>query len=473
MEIFNYYFEMPTEIPALNVTGVFFILYVLICSLLLFFNNKHVRNIILFLASCFFIWTFSKDYYYLIVSLLVCIFGYLFGFLLNKFKNKLLLIISVIVTVLFLIVFKNAYIFNNSIIVPLGISFYALRLIWYLNHIYNDRIEFNYNPLYLFNYIIFFPCFTAGPIEKPDHFINQLKEKGNFCFKNLREGWFRFLYGIFEKIVICDFVGTIVDKILPVPEVNGVTVLVGVVLYSFQIYLDFDSYSNIAIGVSKIFGLDVEENFKTPYLSVNIKEFWSRWHISLSTWLKENVYIPLGGNKKGAKRKIVNICLVFIVSGLWHGSSLNFIIWGLLHALLRIVEDYLESKINKIVNIDYVFFKPIRIIINFCLVTILWIVFKCDNLSDILSIFGRIFINGGKIFSTIEITHNEIIWLNIVLAFTIIVDIVRYFVNVFYWFAKMLFPFRYIIYAAGIFIFLVFGVYGGSFNSTDFIYRWF
>ena len=473
MEIFNYYFELPSEIPALNVTSLFFIVFVFVASLLLFFNDKLIRNAVIFATSCIFIWSFSKDCYFLLVSLAFCIYGYISSLILNKVKIRWLFWILAIEPIIFLLGFKGIIGGENGIIVPLGISFYVLRLVWYLRQVYNNELKFDLNPLYVFNYLIFFPCFSAGPIEKPDHFINQLKVKGNFSFSNIREGWFRFLYGVFEKIVICDFIGTVVDRILPVHEVVGITVFVGIILYSFQIYLDFDSYSNIAIGVSKIFGLNVNENFKTPYLSKNIKEFWSRWHISLSTWLKENIYLPLGGNRKGNVRKIINICLVFIVSGLWHGSTFNFILWGLLHALIRILEDFLEQKLKKFINIDFILFKPIRILINFFLVTFLWVIFKYENLNDVLNIFGRLFSFSSGLFSNVEITHNEIMWLTILLIYVVLVDIIRYFVKIFNLFSKAVFPIRYVFYVVGIVIVLIFGVYGGSFNSADFIYRWF
>lgn len=473
MELFNYYYELPSVFPALNVTSVYFIIFVLIVSFLLVFKNRYIRNIILLIANLFFIWTFSQNFYFIIVTMSFCVFGYISSLIIKRFKNKIIFYLSFFLLVIGLFTFKNINIFNNNLVIPLGISFYVLRIIWYIRKVYSNEITCVLNPLYLFNYLIFFPCFSAGPIEEPSHFIDQIKQDVDFSFNNLKEGWLRFFYGLFEKIVICDYIGSVVERILPVNEVTGITVLVGILLYSFQIYLDFDSYSNIAIGVSKIFGLSINDNFKTPYLSSNIKEFWSRWHISLSSWLKENVYIPLGGNKKGIKRQFINICLVFLVSGIWHGTSLNYIIWGLAHALLRIIEDTIENKLSKRININFFPIKLIRIVLNFVIVSFCWLFFKYVNMSEIPLLMSRMLTFNNVLFSNVNITINEKIWLLILLCFVVLIDIIRKRIDLFNKVSSFIFIFRYAIYFIGIVIFLIFGVYGGNIESTDFIYRWF
>lgn len=211
-----------------------------------------------------------------------------------------------------------------------------------------------------------------------------------------------------------------------------------------------------------------------PYLATSIKDFWGRWHISLSSWLKDYIYIPLGGSKKGNLRKYLNILIVFLVSGLWHGVALNYLIWGMGHGLLRVIEDLIalpfkNIKLNKVAK----FFISIPlIVINFGVVTFLWIFFKYDFNSATL-ILSRIFTSSPLNFELIGLTTNEVYWLYIVIGVSVLVDIFRYFFNVADFLGKRIFILRYAVYVVMIITFLVFGMYGGSFDSNDFIYRWF
>lgn len=210
----------------------------------------------------------------------------------------------------------------------------------------------------------------------------------------------------------------------------------------------------------------------TSYVATSIKDFWNRWHISLSTWLKDYIYIPLGGSKKGEIRKYINIIIVFLVSSLWHGITINFIIWGMGHALFRIVEDYIYNKYFKNKKARPLL-KIILIMFNFTIITILWIFFRYENINDALGIINRIFISSQLDFELIGLTHNEIIWLCVVMDVVIAFDVLRYFFDVFELVGNQVFIIRYVIYVVLILTFLVFGVYGGSFDANDFIYRWF
>ena len=473
MVLFNYYFEPISTFPVLNVTSAFFIIFVFGTSLISYFWKSILKPYVLFLASIVFIWSYSNDFYYLFIVLAYCIFGYIFGLLLSKFKNKILLALSILIVVTALCFFKYSYLIDiNNIIMPLGISFYTFKLISYLVSVYNGKVSFDYNPIYVFDYLLFFPSFVSGPILKPKEFINELKEKKSFDFKEARRGWMQLLYGIFEKIVICDYFGLIVTATLDNSEISGLAVLLGVFLYALQIYLDFDSYSNIAIGASRLFGFNISDNFKTPYLSRNLKEFWSRWHISLSEWLKEYIYIPLGGNKKGTVRKYINILVVFLISGVWHGSYMNFIVWGLLHGIIRIIEDIIDIPLKKVINIDNIFFSIIRVIINFVIVCLLWLVFRSSSIEEVVSILNRISTTSID-FESLGFTYYQVEWMIILIVFVFIIDLIRYKWDLFKITSKTIFIVRYAIYIIFIFVFLIFGVYGGSFNSADFIYRWF
>lgn len=472
MLLFNYYFELPKVFPTLQFTSIYFLLYLVAVSILLFFIKHHfLRNIIIFISSIFFIWTYSKDFYYVIVACGFCVYGYIASLIVNRFRNKILLLILDAIPIIGLLYYKKILFFNSPVIVPLGISFYVLRLIWYLNYIYYGKIEFQKNIINFANYLIFFPSFVSGPIENPKHFIEQIKKDEYAPYRSISKGWMRLLYGVFEKIVICDYFALLVERLLLNPEVTGCAVLLGIVLYSFQIYLDFDSYSNIAIGAASLFNIELNENFKSPYLAINIKDFWSRWHISLSTWLKENVYIPLGGNKNGNVRKALNILIVFIISGLWHDFAIHYIVWGSAHALLRIVEDLIESRINKNI-LDNFFVKIIRICINFILVTFLWLIFKYNHFSLILEIMGRLFTPINIPLSEL-LTHHELLWLGILVLFIIILDIIKDKIDILRFLSHPANILRFAIYLVFIVVFLVFGIYGGSFEATDFIYRWF
>ena len=217
-------------------------------------------------------------------------------------------------------------------------------------------------------------------------------------------------------------------------------------------------------------GFKLERNFHVPYLSTSIKDFWNRWHISLSSWLRDYIYFPLGGGRKGDLRKYLNVLIVFFVSSLWHGITLNFLIWGMGHGVIRVVED-LIAKLFKNKKPNF-FVSLLLIFINFTIVTTLWIFFKY-GFSDAIATIQRIFMKSPLSFETINLTHNEVIWLCVVLSTVVITDILRYFLDLGDFFGKHIFVIRFVLYAAMILLFLVFGMYGGSFDANDFIYRWF
>ena len=467
MFIGNYYYEPITSLPTLTVTSAYFVIFCFVVFCLSRPFKSFLRPLILLVANFIFVYSFGLNN--LLWLLGFSIVGYLLGLVNDKHKNKYIIVISSLIYGFALLGYKIINLNDNSIIIPLGLSFYSFKIISYLCDIYYGKIKAEKNIFYYLDYVMFFPCITAGPINRAEYFLKEIRSKHEFDYQDIASGFFLLACGIFEKLVFCDFIGSVVTRSLNV-ELNGLNTLLGVVLYSFQIYLDFDSISNIAIGSARMLGFKLDRNFHVPYLATSIKDFWNRWHISLSSWLRDYIYFPLGGGRKGDLRKYLNVLIVFFVSSLWHGITINFLIWGMGHGVIRIIED-LVAKFFKNRKPRFVV-SILLILINFIIVTTLWIFFKYD-FSDAALTIQRIFAKSSLDFEAIGLTHNEVVWLCIVLSTVLITDILRYFFNLGEFFGKHVFIIRFVLYAAMILLFLVFGMYGGSFDANDFIYRWF
>lgn len=467
MFIGNYYYEPITSLPTLTVTSAYFVIFCFVVFCLSRPFKSFLRPLILLVANFIFVYSFGLNN--LLWLLGFSIVGYLLGLVNDKHKNKYIIVISSLIYGFALLGYKIINLNDNSIIIPLGLSFYSFKIISYLCDIYYGKIKAEKNIFYYLDYVMFFPCITAGPINRAEYFLKEIRSKHEFDYQDIASGFFLLACGIFEKLVFCDFIGSVVTRSLNV-ELNGLNTLLGVVLYSFQIYLDFDSISNIAIGSARMLGFKLDRNFHVPYLATSIKDFWNRWHISLSSWLRDYIYFPLGGGRKGDLRKYLNVLIVFFVSSLWHGITINFLIWGMGHGVIRIIED-LVAKFFKNRKPRFVV-SIFLILINFIIVTTLWIFFKYD-FSDAALTIQRIFAKSSLDFEAIGLTHNEVVWLCIVLSTVLITDILRYFFNLGEFFGKHVFIIRFVLYAAMILLFLVFGMYGGSFDANDFIYRWF
>lgn len=235
-----------------------------------------------------------------------------------------------------------------GLILPVGISFYTFQALSYTIDVYNGRIEKEKSLIHFALYIGFFPQLVAGPIVKASEFLPQLMERRFVTGKRLAEGIQIFVFGMFKKVVLADNLSVYVDEVFRTPSVFGSgTVLLAVVSYAIQIYMDFSGYSDMAIGCAKCLGYDLNKNFNLPYLSQNVSEFWKRWHISLSTWLQQYLYIPLGGNRKGEVRTYVNLMLTMLLGGLWHGADWTFVLWGGLHGAALCVHKFYLKKFHK------------------------------------------------------------------------------------------------------------------------------
>ena len=282
---------------------------------------------------------------------------------------------------------------------PVGMSFYMLMAISFLADCERGLFDDFPSLIEVLIYISFFPTILSGPILKAHEFIPQICDRKKIDKDRLTRGLWLIVIGLFMKLCMADRLGVSVDKVYQAPVVySGLTLFMTSVGYSLQLFFDFAGYSNMAIGTATLLGFDINPNFNLPYMATNPSEFWNRWHISLSSWLKEYVYIPLGGNRKGNTRTYINIMLVMIVSGLWHGNTVNFLIWGILHGAGQLVHRAIFGK-RKDANVSGTI-RILSMILNFLFVNFLWIPFRAKTLSDTWTIVKRIvtFADGASYF---------------------------------------------------------------------------
>jgi len=257
-----------------------------------------------------------------------------------------------------------------SVILPVGISFYTFQTLSYTIDIYRRKIDPVRDPVAFFTFVAFFPQLVAGPIERAASLLPQFISKRQFSYDKCVAGLRLALWGLFKKIVIADNFGLLADRLFDLNlQASGPSTILASVFFALQIYTDFSGYSDIAIGISGMLGIDLMKNFATPYFSGSLREFWRRWHISLSTWFRDYVYIPLGGNRVSHLRMEFNLFITFVLSGLWHGAQITFVIWGALHGLFLIVERKIGFRAGRAVTIPLVFF----------IVSLLWLPFRAEN----------------------------------------------------------------------------------------------
>ncbi|MDQ7026846.1 MAG: MBOAT family O-acyltransferase [Anaerolineae bacterium] len=325
-------------------------------------------------------------------------------------KRRLLLSLSIIVNLTVLFTFKYFNFFNeslstvfaqvgfdyqpitHSLILPVGISFYTFQSMAYTIDVYRGRIPVETNLGIFATYVAFFPQLVAGPIERAQNLLPQFRQKYKFDYDRVVSGLRLILWGAFKKVVIADSAAVYVNKIYNgLPEFTGLPLLLATIFFTFQIYCDFSGYSDIAIGSARVMGFDLMENFRQPYLSRSIREFWQRWHISLSTWFRDYVYIPLGGNRSSLARYLFNLMFVFVVSGLWHGSNWTFVIWGTLHGLYIIAEVLYTHRNKQSMMRDGLLLRWFQQGLTFTLVVFAWIFFRANTLSDAQYVITNMF----------------------------------------------------------------------------------
>ena len=374
----------------------------------------------------------------------------------------------------------------ESIIAPIGISFYSLCALGYVADVYKSKAPTERNFIKYILFISFFPVVTSGPIQRSDVFLEQINEEKKFSYEQVRSGVLMIAYGLFAKSFVADRLGYIVDKAYEGYETHtGCILLIGVVAYAFQLYCDFMGYSFIALGSAKALGFELPENFRQPYFSRSVKEFWGRWHISLSTWLRDYIYFPLGGSRKGKARTLINIAAVFIISGIWHGRGLTFIVWGALHGIFRIVEEltlkirdgFIERFGNKPAG---KILSGLTVIWTFILVDFAWLFFRAESLDSALVIIRRIFTENDLVRTLREGTYTFgrsrkelLVWvLGLVIVF--IVDLVHEKgVHIGEWIGRRNVILRWALYLIFIAFIIVSGIYYYGYSASTFIYSGF
>lgn len=410
-----------------------FLVFFIVVTLAYFSLSWRGRWMLLLGASCYFYMVFKPVFILILFGTIVIDYyaGIWIAQAQNQKQRKLLLVISLISNIGILAFFKYYDFLGDSInqtlhlgglrslvpplerlipqqiaewmvngagkvILPIGLSFHTFQAMSYTIEVYrgNQKPETNFGIYAL--YVMFYPQLVAGPIERPQNMLFQFHTYFKYDFEQLKAGLMQMAFGFFKKMVIADRLTVVVDSAYDIhSDHNGLTLAVATIFYAFQIYCDFSGYSDIAIGSARVMGFTLMDNFRSPYESKSISEFWGRWHISLSTWFRDYLYIPLGGNRKGEYRKYFNQFLVFMVSGLWHGPTWNFVIWGGLHGTYQITAS-LRDKWLKAAGISFpqnAFTRYLNVLITFLLVTFAWIFFRNSTapVSRAFEIIGKIF----------------------------------------------------------------------------------
>ena len=386
-------------------TSISFLYYFLPALIIIYFiTPKKYKNIILLIASLLFYFYGEPKYVFLMI--IEIIIAYIGAILIDKYKNqsKNILITTLFIHVFLLIIFKytdfiiqtindisNANIKLLNIALPIGISFYTFQIISYLIDVYNGKVKVQKSIIKLATYVSLFPQLVAGPIVRYQTVEKELDDRVH-SFNNFAYGIRRFSIGLAKKVLIANALGELCTKAFVLNETTVIFYWIFGISYMLQLYFDFSAYSDMAIGLGRIFGFNFPENFNYPYISKSITEFWRRWHISLGTWFKDYVYIPLGGNRDGKYKQIRNILIVWLLTGIWHGANWTFLIWGLLFGIILIIE---KIFLNKFMEKLPSFIKRIYVLF---IVMILFIIFNAENMSVALTNIKGLFGMNGEVF---------------------------------------------------------------------------
>lgn len=391
-----------------------FMLYWLVCK-----KNKNLQNGLIVAASLFFYGYW--DWRFLGLLLLTAFSTYFAGLWMQKEnvdgKRKWISVAAILLNLGILFGFKYFNFFIQSfvdafslmgkevsvhtleIILPVGISFYTFSALSYSIDVYQRKIEPTKDLLAYLAYVTFFPSILSGPISRATKQLPQYFQKRDFCYDCIVNACKSILLGGVFKYCLADRLGIYVDAVYGnLTNHTGTTLFLASILYTIQIYADFAGYSLLAIGFGKLFGIELQTNFVRPYFSRTVTEFWRRWHISLTTWFRDYIYFPLGGNRVKKARWMLNTMIVFVVSGLWHGAEYTFLIWGAFHGLCLVLEKLVYGNKMKQLGNGLSFGNVIRMLLTFCIVSFAWIFFRADNFSDAATIISKIFTDHGPLF---------------------------------------------------------------------------
>jgi len=466
--------------------GVFFIV-VFLLNAFVFNKNLKYRNIFLLVVSYFFYGWW--DWRFLILIFFSSMLDFFLGKKIDEEQNpvnrKWLLAVSLGINLGLLGFFKYAGFFVESftaaftffgfpiksyainIILPVGISFYTFQTLSYTWDIYKRQLKPNHDVLRFLAFVSFFPQLVAGPIERASHLLPQFDSIKKINYQQLRSGFLLMAVGFFKKIVIADRLARFVDPAFAdYDQLAGYSAIIAILFFTLQLYFDFSAYSNIAIGCGRMLGFELSLNFNKPYLSTSFSDFWRRWHISLSSWFKDYVYIPLGGNKSGKFFTIRNFLIVFLLSGLWHGASWNFVLWGLFNGLFLIILDPFVNKFNK-----FTLGKLFAGIIVFSCWALSLVLFRTSNFEQAKIIYSQIFIISSKTIDSYGLSIKELNFTFTILIFYFILEWIELnFSSLSDWLFKRNLLFRWAVYILIILSIIILGSYGSEMNDKQFIY---
>lgn len=448
-------------------------------------------------GSLLFYWyisEYSKHRFIILVGeTLIC---WLLSHLMKKIKGegrrKLCLVISILFTAIPILAIKMFPYVNNIAIhkpmpewwlVPVGIAFWSMQLIAYTVDVYKDEINPEKNFLKFLLFASFFPQIIQGPIPRFAQLSAQLTEGNRFDENKFVKGFMLILWGFFLKLCIADKAGVIVDTVFNnYPAYCGMYILVAGVLYSLQLYTDFLACTSFAQGISGLFGINIINNFNHPYFSTSVKDFWRRWHISFSYWLRDYVYIPLGGSRKGKIRKFINLLITFAISGIWHGSGLKFLFWGLIHGTYQIIGEMMEpikKSVNRKLNLNkhQEFANVCKTIFTFSIIMLAWIIFRADHLRTGLSMIKSIF----TVYNPWILTNDSLYNLGLGWKECMVLGFCLFVLLIVSWKQERGVRFtnkilecnlftRWFIYIGTIIFVIIFGTYGYGYDPQEFIY---
>lgn len=468
----------------------FVLLFFPIVVLGYFCLSHRLRWAWLLLASCYFYMAFIP--YYILILAFTILVDYVAGLLIANAagrRRRVFLICSIIANVGTLAVFKYFNFFNAnlsqlahaigwnyglhslSLILPIGLSFHTFQSMSYTIEVYRGRQQPEKHLGIFALYVLFFPQLVAGPIERPQHLLHQFHERHVFDYERVRQGILLMLWGFFQKMAIADRLAPIVDRIYSDPaHYRGLPLAAATVLFAFQILCDFAGYSEIAIGAAKVMGFTLMKNFRQPYLATSVAEFWKRWHISLSSWFRDYLYIPLGGNRVGALRYYSNILIVFTVSGLWHGANWTFVVWGALNGLFLIAGELLKRGVGlpsglwrstSMARLAHVG----KIACTFVLVCITWIFFRAPNVSQALFVIRNI-IPSMPAQELKSIGTTPLITSAVLIVFFLLVSVARERISLQQLLSRQPGHIRWLVYGSAVCSLLLMA----EFSSRDFIY---
>lgn len=485
-----------------------FLIFFPIVVLIYFIIPFKIRWIWLLISSYYFYMSWNPKYVILMAT--TTIITYLSGLLIDKanriddkkksaFLKKFWVFGSLVSNLGILLLFKYYNFFTSSLIrafswanislsmpsfdylLPVGISFYTFQALSYTIDVYRRdvKVEKNLGKYALF--ISFFPTLLSGPIGKSKDLLRQFSEKHFFDYYRVKNGLILMLWGLFQKLVVSDRLARLVNTVYDNPkDYKGLEIVIATVFFAFQLYYDFSSYSDMARGAAEVLGFRVPINFKSPYFSKSIKEFWRRWHISLSSWFSDYLYIPLGGSRCSRARKYFNIMVVFLTSGLWHGAATNYVIWGGLHGIYQILGDILKPlKKRLIVNFKiktHTFsFRLFQVIINFTLVSFAWIFFRANSFTAAKIIIKNMFNFRPWMFTSAEVVklgldRRDFAVAVVGIVIGLAVDLMRRNKSLRNELANRNVLFRWTLYIISIVFILILGIYGPGYSAQQFIY---